>query len=1793
MMRNSYRWTTFTITILAVLGSLITLNSLQGVNAQSAPLTFQMSLVDAVTGSVKSSFYLGEQVSVVFSVSNQSGVPQTITTLEQAEIGLRLTGAINRGAQPLIIESHRGGTGSTADGPDGSVIFLTQTPSNTTLAPGQTVQVRIDDLASFFGTRLDDGSYTLKATYSPSLQVEKTFTVAIDEARTVPLLQQLASGQDTESRTWANFFLALIQKPSISGRITSSSGSPLKDVTINVTGPDATNIENRPDGKYDLTRLTLGGNYTLTPSLQGYTFEPVTRAFNNLTAKQVDANFIATKALAGEDVALRSAGAVVTASSTFDDDYRPEGVINGSTFGDWGTGTGGWQDGTPNVFPDWIQIDFGAPRGIDWINVYTLQDNFENSTEPTLTETFTLYGITDFDVQYWDGTTWITVPGGEVNGNNKVWRKFSFPTITTSKIRVFVRNAMAGHSRITEIEAFHVNQPPTVSIPGTIQGAPGTPIQFSSTATDSDGTITSYDWDFGDNSTGTGPNPSHVYAAAGTYNVTLTVTDDSGETAVATKTVNISGPPQTPVAKPGGSYNGFPGTSIVFDGRASFDPDGIITSYQWDFGDNTSAPGAAPSHSYSQPGIYTARLTVTDNSGSIGTATTTATIATNQPPPSDLDGVTWCLVHLHWVDNSSDETAFLVELSQDGGQTYSTVRTLPPNSVEALSLPRPGANSPDYYYRVRAANAQGVSAPSNTYVAVPLCNGCSCDSGTPNFGPTVIMTAPASGTIVAAWTNVSLVAQVSSGNGIASVKFYQGNTLIGNGVLVSPPTTPPSYSFTWAAVPAGTYSLTATATDNSGRLGTSAPVTLVVAVPPTVSITTPANNSRFTPPANIAITATAAGTNATISNVEFFQGSTKIGEDNTAPYSIAWSNVGSGTYQLTAKATDSNNLSTISTPITAVVNAAPTVSLIMPAPGQQFSSPGTVTLGATASDSDGTISKVDFYQGSTLVGTDTTSPYTFTWTNVATGNYSITARATDNLGDTGTSTPISITVNNLPTASITSPANGTVVNAPANISIAASAADNDGTISKVEFYQGAVKLGEDTTAPYTFNWTNVAAGSYTLTARATDNLGGVTTSSPVSIIVNTLPTVSLTMPAPGQQFSSPGTVTLGATASDSDGTITKVDFYQGSTLLGTDTTSPYTFTWINVPTGVYSITARATDNVGEVTISSAVSITVNNSPAVSIFSPAGGTVFNAPATIGITATASDNDGTISKVEFYQGAVKLGEDTTAPYTFNWTNVAAGSYSLTAKATDNLGAITSSTAVGVTVNDPPTVSITNPTSGSMFNAPGSITIYANAADSDGTVSKVDFYQGSTLIGTVTAAPWAMIWANVSAGNYNLTAKATDNRGVTTTSSAVNVIVNSPPTISITSPANNSTFAQPASAVISVSVSDPDGTISKVEFFDGSTKLGETLSAPFSFNWNPIAAGTHSVTAKATDNRGATTTSASITIVVSSVVRTNFALSSQGGFASASSSFSLSYTATSTNNGDRKGTNWGLSGGGWYDASPGVFPDWVQIDFNGSKSIDEINVFTLQDNFGSPVEPTETMTFTNYGVTAFDVQYWTGTAWVTVPGGSVTNNNKVWRKVTFTSITTTKIRILVNASADGGSRLTEVEAWGVPEAPPTNVALAANGGTASASSLLALSFSASSTINGDRRGANFGSSGGGWADASSGSFPDWLQIDFSGNKTINQVNVITLQDDFPNAVEPTETMTFAQYGLSAYDVQYWNGTAWVTVPGGSITGNNKVWRKITFANITTSKIRVLTNAAIDNGYSRLVEVEAWGPN
>ncbi len=193
-------------------------------------------------------------------------------------------------------------------------------------------------------------------------------------------------------------------------------------------------------------------------------------------------------------------------------------------------------------------------------------------------------------------------------------------------------------------------------------------------------------------------------------------------------------------------------------------------------------------------------------------------------------------------------------------------------------------------------------------------------------------------------------------------------------------------------------------------------------------------------------------------------------------------------------------------------------------------------------------------------------------------------------------------------------------------------------------------------------------------------------------------------------------------------------------------------------------------------------------PTVRIKNPTHNKSYTGPATIKMEAIADDEDGTISKVEFYNGTTLLHTEYLAPYTYTWDNVPAGNYLITAKAKDNKGKITTSAGINISVEIPQSVRIITPTNNANFNAPAAITITASATDADGGISKVQFYNGTTLIATQNYFPYTFTWYPVQPGTYNLTAKAIYNSGLVVTSTNVSVLVENTTTLSSISPDNN---------------------------------------------------------------------------------------------------------------------------------------------------------------------------------------------------------------------------------------------------------------------------------------------------------------------------------------------------------------------------------------------------------------------
>ncbi len=780
---------------------------------------------------------------------------------------------------------------------------------------------------------------------------------------------------------------------------------------------------------------------------------------------------------------------------------------------------------------------------------------------------------------------------------------------------------------------------------------------------------------------------------------------------------------------------------------------------------------------------------------------------------------------------------------------------------------------------------------------------------------------------------------------------------------------------------------------------------------------------------------------------------------------------------------------------TIVENEAPTVAVTSPLTGSTLTAPAAFTIAADADDADGTVAKVEFLLGGSLLGEDASEPYEFNITGLPAGTYAITARATDNYGTRSTSATVSLTVDPpvtaAPVVSISNPADGAdfIIGVP--ILIEASASDSDGTVAKVEFFDGVIKLGEDTVAPFEFSWNGAALGSHTLTAVATDNLTATGTSAAITVDIapNQSPVISLTSPADlATNIGTAGMVTLEAGVSDPENQALTVTFYgrEKAPAPGPD------FTLVTLPdTQFYSqntggtrlanftsqtswiVSSKGTlntafvahmgdmvqdgDTIEQQWINADGAMDIIEDPLTTLLthgipwggapgnhdqqpigSPDGASAFwntyfgtsrwtGRPYWGGNYSTNNDNNyqlfsasgldfivinmeyrtsanqavldwadallkahpnrraiitshwlintgnpatwgghgqavydnlkdnpnlflmlcghihGEGQRADVFEGrtvytvlqdyqsranggdswlryfvfspanntiSAKTYQTTTStfetdadsqftlPYdmggpgawtelgtvsasggtaTVEWTGLAAESeyewYAAVSDGTNSVGSATRS--FSTSTNLAPSVTLDTPLADATIAKPATVGFTATAADSDGTVAKVEFFEGATKLGEDIEAPYEFSWSPPS-GSYVVSARATDNQGAITDSAVANITVTNPnniaPTVAITQPGNDSSV--PGGTVnLAATASDSDGIVSKVEFFEGSNKLGEDDTAPYELAWPAVSPGAYTLTAVATDNDAATTTSAPVSITVLPVTDLTF--------------------------------------------------------------------------------------------------------------------------------------------------------------------------------------------------------------------------------------------------------------------------------------------------------------------------------
>jgi chitinase len=530
---------------------------------------------------------------------------------------------------------------------------------------------------------------------------------------------------------------------------------------------------------------------------------------------------------------------------------------------------------------------------------------------------------------------------------------------------------------------------------------------------------------------------------------------------------------------------------------------------------------------------------------------------------------------------------------------------------------------------------------------------------------------------------------------------------------------------------------------------------------------------------------------------------------------------------------------------TTPANVAPTVSLTAPTSSSAFTAPATVNITATAADSDGSVAKVAFYNGATLLSTATAAPYSYSWTNVAAGTYTVTAVATDNAGATTTSTAVTVTVGSGNTTTPPASTSKVIVgywqnwndaNAPF---IRLGNVDSKYNVIEVAFATTGSDLSTLQFAPDGESDADFKADIASLQSQGRKvllSIGGengslqLNTDANKASFISSLQTILDNYNFDGFDLDIEGGTNLILNNGDNN------------------FMSPTTPKVVNLIAACKAVIAHRTSLGKTCWLTMAPETYYVQTAFGSTYSPLVGAYL--PVIYGLR-----NELTFLQVQLYNTGSVEGLDTkiynssTADFITAMSDMMITGFPV-AGTNQTFPALREDQVV---VGLPASPSA----AGSGYTAPSDVLKalnYLTKGTSYGgayTIRKSSGYPG--LRGVMT---WSINWDKVHSGEFANTYYPYF-FGSTPGNQA--------PSVSITSPASNASFTAPASITIQATASDADGSVARVEFYNGGTKLGESTASPYTYTWSNVAAGTYSLTARATDNAGAVTTSATVSVTV----------------------------------------------------------------------------------------------------------------------------------------------------------------------------------------------------------------------------------------------------------------------------------------------------------------------------------------
>ena len=983
--------------------------------------------------------------------------------------------------------------------------------------------------------------------------------------------------------------------------------------------------------------------------------------------------------------------------------------------------------------------------------------------------------------------------------------------------------------------AVTVNAQPSVAITTPANGfmeVEATSIGFSGTAADSeDGDIAAnLSWESSrDGAIGLGGSFSSDTLSVGVHTITASVTDADGGSAsdAITVTVTANTGPSVSITAPANGSTHQEGDSISFTGSANDTEDGDLTaSLTWSSNiDGSIGSGGSFSISSLAAGTHTITASVTDSHGSDGSDAITLTV--NAAPEvtitspanghSEVEGTS-----VNFVGTATD--------AEDGNIAGSLTWTSTIDGAIGAGASFSTTTLAVGTHTITASVDDSDGGSASDAITVTI---------TANTGPDVSITAPANGFLSQQGDSISFTGSATDTedgdltSALAWSSSMDGS--IGSGG-----------SFSISTLAAGNHTITASVTDSHSTPG-SAAINVTVNAPPVVAITAPANGHTVVEDTAINFTGTATDSEdgdigSSLSWTSSLDGSIGSG----ATFSTALLSIGSHT--ITASVTDSDGGSH-SDDITVIVNAntAPSVTIDTPADGSLYQLDDSISFTGSANDTeDGDLTSGLSWNSSIdgAIG----SGGSFSTAGLSAGTHTITASATDSHGENG-SLAISVTVNDPPTVTINAPANGHTVVEDTSIGFGADAVDlEDGDIaaglSWTSNLDGSIGSGSS------FSTVTLTVGTHTITASVTDSDGGSHSDDiTVTVNANTAPMVTIDAPSDGSLYQLGDSVSFTGSANDTeDGDLTSGLSWTSS--IDGAIGSGGSFSTTALSAGTHTVTAAATDSHEE-TCSSAVSVTINDPPVVTITGPSTGHTVVEGTSISFTGTAADTeDGNIGAnlvwTSSLDGSIGNGGS------FSTTALSVGTHTITASVTDGDGGQGSDgITVNINSNTGPSVTITAPLDSSLYQAGDSVSFAGSANDTEDGDLTAGLSWTSSIDGAIGSG--AAFSTVLSAGSHTITAAVDDGHGETG-SAAITVAVNAAPVVTINSPAGGSSVVEDTNLdFVGTATDSEDGEISANLSWESSRD--GTIGSGGSFSTAALSVGTHTITASVTDSQGGT--------------------------------------------------------------------------------------------------------------------------------------------------------------------------------------------------------------------------------------------------------------------------------------------------------------------------------------------------